>query len=580
MSQDKLQSSSVPLETLICVVTDAFDKYALPEYAIVFSLDIKEFLSSIKSDASKNEGFLQIVGNNQEVLLNYNHTGAAISEEDTDAGQCNIDGHKYSLTTTKSQYGNLKIIRGVRSTVFSDKIRSLMTIIQVYIAAALIISVLAALFFAYNQFAAVYRLFNVARENSDLPMHRNALTYIEKSFLRAVNNNASYREEIQKQKDLIKSSLIEKLFLTGIYTEDEKKELERYLPFSVEYYNVLDISIAEPKNLPLEQCNIIFSHVKDHIDSKYDFISMTHGVSELICLLNLDATETAGSDSLLAFIHETVGNVIEIFNTQLKVGISNIGCGINNIHTCYLQAAHAVRHMNTELTLPVSIFTAHKDKFDSPLNNLNPERQLYELIISNSHDDLTGLFAKIRRRLQSFAPLSEQDIMQMFFDLRSPIQNAAKTLLSPGETITLPSYSADSSIDSLLDALEEISLLLCSLSLKKKKSKNWALRESLLSYLSAEYPNPALCAAMVAEEFSLSEKYIFSFVKEQTELSFGKYVEKLRLEKACELLKTTEINATEIAPKIGFHSVNTFYKTFKRIFGTSPAEWKKNHTSE
>ena len=84
---------------------------------------------------------------------------------------------------------------------------------------------------------------------------------------------------------------------------------------------------------------------------------------------------------------------------------------------------------------------------------------------------------------------------------------------------------------------------------------------------------------MVAEKFSLSEKYFFAFVKEQTGKSFGKYIENIRLDKVIELLKTTDTNVNEIAQQVGFNSISTFYKTFNRVFGVSPAEWRKNFLS-
>ena len=66
-------------------------------------------------------------------------------------------------------------------------------------------------------------------------------------------------------------------------------------------------------------------------------------------------------------------------------------------------------------------------------------------------------------------------------------------------------------------------------------------------------------------------------MKEHTGKPFGKYIESLRLDKVVELLKTTDANVNEIAQQVGFSSISTFYKTFNRVFGVSPAEWRKNY---
>ena len=210
---------------------------------------------------------------------------------------------------------------------------------------------------------------------------------------------------------------------------------------------------------------------------------------------------------------------------------------------------------------------------------MNLGQQLYDFIVAGASDSIKDLFLKIRHRLQNFTFPDEQSIMQIFFDIRTSIQKSANSILSEDEEISLANYNSECSIDDLLNKLEENSLSLAEMSLKHKKSKNWMLRESLLAYLSEEYKNPNLCAAMVAEKFSLSEKYVFAFVKEQTGKSFGKYIENLRLDKVIELLKTTDTNVNEIAQQVGFNSISTFYKTFNRVFGVSPAEWRKNFLS-
>ena len=82
---------------------------------------------------------------------------------------------------------------------------------------------------------------------------------------------------------------------------------------------------------------------------------------------------------------------------------------------------------------------------------------------------------------------------------------------------------------------------------------------------------------MVAEQFHISEKYVFKLVKDETELPFGKYVENLRMQKAKELLIQTELSASEIAKMVGFHSITTFYKAFNRVFGVAPIAWRESY---
>ncbi len=61
------------------------------------------------------------------------------------------------------------------------------------------------------------------------------------------------------------------------------------------------------------------------------------------------------------------------------------------------------------------------------------------------------------------------------------------------------------------------------------------------------------------------------FLKDQTGKSFTEYVEELRLSRAMELLRGSELGITEISVQCGFSTQNTFYKAFRRRFGISPS---------
>ena len=562
---------------ITCVVSG--ETNVSDEYAIVFNIDLQPLLTTFNIDLSNNKSFLQIVDPQGKVLLNYNYNGPAISAQDISARECNISGEKYSLIVSKTYYKHLDIVQGINNKVFDDKVSSIMIIIKWYIFFAILFSLIAAFYFAYKHFFAIYRLFSVVKENSDLPFQKDELKYVENSFIQAVNSSADYRREIQEQKGLIYNTLLEKLFLYGIYDENEKSELSKLLSLPIDCYAVVTINLDIQSNNALEQCQVIFSHIKDHISSEWRFLSVTNGLGELIILLYVDKPSEENALKIYNFMHAMVGSVIEIFGRQIKVGISNIDYGVSNAHTSYLQTLHAIRQINSDFTLPVNVFLQQKNIYSTPLENLNLEQQLPAFITAGSTDDIKELFKKIKHMLQGFPFPDEQSIMQLFFDIRTPIQRTANSILYETEAITLANYHSDLSIETLLNNLEENSICLADISLSHKKSKNWLLKESMLSYLAEEYTNPALNAAFVAEKFSLSEKYIFAFVKEHTGKPFGKYIESLRLDKVVELLKTTDTNVNEIAQQVGFSSISTFYKTFNRVFGVSPAEWRKNHLS-
>ena len=110
----------------------------------------------------------------------------------------------------------------------------------------------------------------------------------------------------------------------------------------------------------------------------------------------------------------------------------------------------------------------------------------------------------------------------------------------------------------------------------KRKSANLGLKEDILRYIQENFAQPELYNGGIAERFQISEKYLSEFFREQTGGSVGKYIEKLRLDYACKLILESNFSMKEIGEKCGFHNQSTFYKSFNRVYGISPKQYK-NH---
>lgn len=63
--------------------------------------------------------------------------------------------------------------------------------------------------------------------------------------------------------------------------------------------------------------------------------------------------------------------------------------------------------------------------------------------------------------------------------------------------------------------------------------------------------------------------------KEQFGVNFVDYLAQIRINKAKEYLSTTK-TIGEIFTLTGFNNRNTFLRTFKKITGLSPSEYKKH----
>lgn len=73
----------------------------------------------------------------------------------------------------------------------------------------------------------------------------------------------------------------------------------------------------------------------------------------------------------------------------------------------------------------------------------------------------------------------------------------------------------------------------------------------------------------------LSETHFRRVFTEQMKMSPMEYLNLVRIQAACDYLKTTDEQISDIATKCGFFSLSTFNRNFKELTGFSPHEWRK-----
>ncbi len=79
----------------------------------------------------------------------------------------------------------------------------------------------------------------------------------------------------------------------------------------------------------------------------------------------------------------------------------------------------------------------------------------------------------------------------------------------------------------------------------------------------------------LARYIHISETHFRRVFSACMKMSPLEYINTVRIQAACEFLKTTDEPVAEIAYKCGFTTNSTFNRNFKQIMGMSPVEWRK-----
>ena len=87
--------------------------------------------------------------------------------------------------------------------------------------------------------------------------------------------------------------------------------------------------------------------------------------------------------------------------------------------------------------------------------------------------------------------------------------------------------------------------------------------------------SPELDVTFLCTEMGLSRASLYNKLKAMTNMGANDYINKFRMEKAIQLISTTDLTFTEIAEKIGFTTSRYFSTSFKQYTGETPTQYKE-----
>lgn len=107
--------------------------------------------------------------------------------------------------------------------------------------------------------------------------------------------------------------------------------------------------------------------------------------------------------------------------------------------------------------------------------------------------------------------------------------------------------------------------------------KQYDLIEPSINYIEENYLSTLDCDQL-AKMCKISPSYYNRIFKKRFNISPKQYILAKKLDYAADLLATTNISVTSISEMSGFSSLYYFSKIFKNYYGTSPQNYRDNHT--
>ncbi|THF73002.1 helix-turn-helix domain-containing protein [Cohnella fermenti] len=113
-------------------------------------------------------------------------------------------------------------------------------------------------------------------------------------------------------------------------------------------------------------------------------------------------------------------------------------------------------------------------------------------------------------------------------------------------------------------------------SLREERGNHAAVRR-VREYIERNFHNPDLSLTLLGEKFQMNTSSLSTLFKEEFGEKFVAYLCQVRMEHAKDMLRNGSLPINEIAGRVGYQHPMSFIRTFKKMVGVTPGDYRKVH---
>ncbi len=99
--------------------------------------------------------------------------------------------------------------------------------------------------------------------------------------------------------------------------------------------------------------------------------------------------------------------------------------------------------------------------------------------------------------------------------------------------------------------------------------------EKAKQYIDNNFSDSNLTLTSTAETLQISATYLCTIFKKHIGISFSDYIKKVRIQQAVLILKTTDVNISDLGNMVGYTGEKSFFYAFRIETGISPAKYRR-----
>ncbi|MHA6481710.1 helix-turn-helix domain-containing protein [Paenibacillus sp. strain BS8-2] len=573
-------------------------------YALLTFVMNQQFWQSAEQIASKYHGNLYIFHNDQLVVhANHSEQGQTIE----DAGQLlkltdsmsrqRIVGTDYSIIRIQSTYNNWNYILAIPTFEYMKQFNNLVAIFNYATLGLFIIGVIIAVTFAVIYNRPLQRLFEKIKgftvESPKLPVEEPAMTHFDRMshWLDGVaKENQDLRSELRSKAGLMKQQAVVQLLSGNVKAIETFKQSSEYrlLGFSYSRVTVLlfyidDYQRFRTQNSPDIQELLKFS-ILNVLEELANEIGIGYGmnlVEDKGGVMVLNIRDGVTSAELVEFARQAKAFYKKHFRFTLTIGIGSIYDDLAKLPEAFREANKAAQYRFVQgwdqVILYHDVKTYVQDNAESYLYPQSLETKLVHALLQGEVNELEKHMKEMFDFIRLHATSGESGyslLSSWVITLNRQIEQSM--ILVDSDRLRLNEMLGErpETLDESERKLTEILLTLCRDIHKRKHEKQDQFIPQIIGYVKHRYTEYSLNLDEIARHFNISPSHITKLFKAETGYTLMNYVDKLRMERAKELLKATDEPLRTVLQSTGYLDETNFIRKFKKAEGITPMQYR------
>ncbi|MBB6735706.1 helix-turn-helix domain-containing protein [Cohnella zeiphila] len=564
--------------------------------SIVVFIDQRDITGLFERLVVKNGGFAYIRDPHDRIIAATSPEEAQIRLPRTDelSGTFfqTVDGRSMLVSYSRSDQNGWTYIAALPSNEVLAKAEYMRRAIIVIALVTLVLGGIAALLFAYRNSKPISELMesvaDFAKGERENGKRVNVYRILQNAVTDIIDHNRMLNRRMEQQLPMLQLSVLEKMLQGSYRTEEQIRAAMSQARIELRGDRCFAIAMAAYKEgIPYGDYSadpavqeFVLRQIRARMEGADYVVCMNGSRADVIVTLGGDGADAERQREELRRRWEEQPDDAgtEADGMRLAVGVGRLEERLTGLHRSRDEARQALDYYvpgDPRRAIWYEDLPQDSGYYYYPLEL---ELKLMNTVKSGDPDSLDSLLRLIQEenwnRRQLGAATKKQLLTEVHGTLRKLLEQV-EFAKGNGELSDRLSGLDPAESEPGWEALEEALRAVCGqMDQGKKQKSNKKTAQAVLERVHARFADPNLSLASLAAEFKLSESFLSMLFKEHAGDNFSDYVEKLRMDQACVLLKETGKNVNDIALEVGYNSDKTFRRAFKRVMGVQPTSYR------